>query len=98
MFFISYLLGSGGTLIFDLTIMIQSFFYGSSPPVPSSPLTIRRKGLSRRRYQHVEDGSLISTERQPLISARGTLNERDRSVSAGGSAMSPVRTVASPVS
>lgn len=29
-----YLLGSGGTLLFDLTIMLQSLFYGSSPPIP----------------------------------------------------------------
>lgn len=29
----SYLLGSGGTLVFDLTIMIQSLIYGSAPPL-----------------------------------------------------------------
>jgi hypothetical protein len=29
----SYLLGSGGTLVFDLTIMIQSLIYGSAPPI-----------------------------------------------------------------
>lgn len=28
-----YLLGSGGTLVFDLTIMIQSLIYGSAPPI-----------------------------------------------------------------
>ena len=28
-----YLLGSGGTLVFDLTIMIQSLVYGSAPPI-----------------------------------------------------------------
>lgn len=30
---VRYLLGSGGTLIFDLTIMCQAMYYGSAKPV-----------------------------------------------------------------
>ena len=30
---VRYLLGSGGTLIFDLTIMCQALYYGSAKPV-----------------------------------------------------------------
>ncbi|KAL1406812.1 hypothetical protein Q8F55_006221 [Vanrija albida] len=79
-----YLLGSGGTLLFDLTIMIQSAIYGSAPPVPESPLDqprLRRTYSSRRRPRHadtwsagqhasfyVEDG-LATSERRPLLSA-----------------------------
>lgn len=56
-----YLFGSGGTLIFDLTIMIQSLIYGSAPPLPQ-PLTpldrsSRRRSLpTKRRMRHMEDG------------------------------------------
>ncbi|WOO84374.1 Lysosomal amino acid transporter 1 [Vanrija pseudolonga] len=79
-----YLLGSGGTLLFDLTIMIQSVIYGSAPPVPESPLDHprpRRTYSSRRRPRHAdtwsagqhasfhaEDG-LATSERRPLLSA-----------------------------
>ncbi|WWC89953.1 uncharacterized protein L201_004882 [Kwoniella dendrophila CBS 6074] len=57
-----YLLGSGGTLVFDLTIMIQSIIYGSSPPMPIPQNQIdrssRRRGYftSKRKLKHVEDG------------------------------------------
>ncbi|KAK6903023.1 hypothetical protein I203_108284 [Kwoniella mangroviensis CBS 8507] len=57
-----YLLGSGGTLIFDMTIMIQSVIYGSSPPQPIPPTPMerssRRRGYlaSKRKLKHVEDG------------------------------------------
>ncbi|TXT03855.1 hypothetical protein VHUM_04332 [Vanrija humicola] len=79
-----YLLGSGGTLLFDLTIMIQSLIYGSAPPMPESPLDRprpRRTYSSRRRPRHAdtwsagqvasayaEDG-LATSERRPLLSA-----------------------------
>ncbi|WVR05156.1 hypothetical protein IAU60_002168 [Kwoniella sp. DSM 27419] len=57
-----YLLGSGGTLMFDLTIMIQSLVYGSAPPVhlPPTPLErSRRRGYftQKRKLRHLEDGS-----------------------------------------
>ncbi|WVQ78348.1 hypothetical protein IAT38_000433 [Cryptococcus sp. DSM 104549] len=66
-----YLLGSGGTLVFDLTIMIQSLIYGSAPPVPQPPTPLdrsaRRRILSsRRRVRHLEDGwgsGAVSQER-----------------------------------
>lgn len=71
-FRISYLLGSGGTLIFDLIIMLQSFVYGSAPPIASSILdrgSRRRYDLTRRSVR-LEDGRQfsISSERQPLLS------------------------------
>ncbi|KAK4686335.1 solute carrier family 66 (lysosomal lysine-arginine transporter), member 1, partial [Tremellales sp. Uapishka_1] len=74
-----YLLGSGGTLIFDLTIMIQSLIYGSAPPIPSTPLD--RSSRRRRRLKHYEEGTL-GTERQALLSGsqyRERERERDRS-------------------
>jgi hypothetical protein len=75
-----YLLGSGGTLLFDLTIMFQSILYGSAPPVPLTPGVLQgRKRLFRRRLLHLEDGRTISvsvsSERQPLLS--GSIS-RDR--------------------
>jgi hypothetical protein len=80
-----YLLGSGGTLLFDMTIMIQSYMYGSSPPIDEiSTITTRRK---RRKRPTTEDGLTTShshsamngwkQERQPLLQSR----ERDRSLS-----------------
>nr|XP_019042316.1 hypothetical protein I302_08918 [Kwoniella bestiolae CBS 10118]OCF21246.1 hypothetical protein I302_08918 [Kwoniella bestiolae CBS 10118] len=56
-----YLLGSGGTLIFDLTIMIQSVLYGSAPPLPIPPTPMerssRRRGyFTKRKLKHIEDG------------------------------------------
>ena len=59
---IRYLLGSGGTLLFDVTIMLQAAIYGSRPPVPSTPL--RRTHIFRRprRRPGVEDG-----ESRPLL-------------------------------
>jgi hypothetical protein len=57
-----YLLGSGGTLLFDLTIMLQAWLYGSAPPLPPprTPLDRPRRTLSYgaipRRRRHVEDG------------------------------------------
>ncbi|WRT67217.1 uncharacterized protein IL334_004183 [Kwoniella shivajii] len=61
-----YLLGSGGTLMFDLTIMIQSLIYGSSPPLPVPPTPMERSTrrrergyfASRRKIRHLEDGSI----------------------------------------
>lgn len=77
-------MGSGGTLLFDLTIMIQSMMYGSAPPIDeNSPAVPRRKGFRRRRTagSHLEDGKGLGQghghgqgERQPLLT-------RDRSVS-----------------
>lgn len=72
-----YLLGSGGTLLFDLTIMLQSLIYGSAPPISSPaehlPPTSRRR-LFRRRTQHHEDGTAaLHTERSPLLSSGGQL-------------------------
>lgn len=56
-----YLLGSGGTLLFDLTIMLQSLWYGSAPPVAQTPdrmppSTATRRRLFRRRKEHAESG------------------------------------------
>lgn len=92
---VRYLLGSGGTLMFDLTIIFQSFLYGSQKPIqeeirhhPHYPYTrpSRRlrfpSNLSSRRHPsnttmaHAEEGagrreisdSILSTERQPLLS------------------------------
>ncbi|WVO13933.1 hypothetical protein L204_101558 [Cryptococcus depauperatus] len=75
-----YLLGSGGTLVFDLTIMIQSFVYGSAPPQFPASLdrSSRRKlMIPRKRTLHVEEGwgSLTQSqlldrgERAPLLYA-----------------------------
>ncbi|WWD15988.1 hypothetical protein CI109_100412 [Kwoniella shandongensis] len=74
-----YLLGSGGTLMFDLTIMIQSLIYGSSPPLPivstQSDRGSRRRHLSsRKRLRHLEDGGggfTVSAERTPLLTSTG---------------------------
>lgn len=72
-----YLLGSGGTLMFDLTIMVQSVVYGSAHPVATSPLDARHRrsysyGAIRRRRTHTEDGLVTSSvglpsERRPLL-------------------------------
>ncbi|EIW69410.1 hypothetical protein TREMEDRAFT_73844 [Tremella mesenterica DSM 1558] len=70
-----YLLGSGGTLMFDLTIMCQAVLYGSSRPVS----TTGKRSKMRRKLRYLEDGpgpgplersSVVSagTERQPLLS------------------------------
>lgn len=70
-----YLLGSGGTLIFDLTIMIQSWMYGSSPPVPQRAHLDRPRrafsygALGRRRNRHTEDGYGATSERRPLLAS-----------------------------
>ena len=68
-----YLLGSGGTLMFDLTIMIQSWVYGSAPPIATPLAPPSRRSRLRRRLlgsKHLEEGRnvSISTERQPLLS------------------------------
>jgi hypothetical protein len=69
--------------LFDMTIMIQSYMYGSSPPIDeTSTITTRRK---RRKRPTTEDGLTTShshsggwkQERQPLLQSR----ERDRSLS-----------------
>lgn len=58
----SYLLGSGGTLLFDLTIMLQSWMYGSAPPAPpiypsiERTMSSNRRSLFRRRTRYIEDG------------------------------------------
>lgn len=69
-----YLLGSGGTLLFDLTIMLQAWLYGSSPPLPPGHRPLDgsrvRRALSygaiprRRTTRHAEDGH---GERRPLL-------------------------------
>ena len=69
----SYLLGSGGTLVFDLTIVLQSVVYGAAPPIVATPLgrsSRRHHGLSRRilRYPEEEFDVAVSAERQPLLS------------------------------
>jgi hypothetical protein len=70
-----YLLGSGGTLLFDLTIMIQSAIYGEAPPVPTTPSVGGRRPLFRRRLKHLEEGRgksvSVGSERQPLLSGPG---------------------------
>jgi hypothetical protein len=68
----SYLLGSGGTLVFDLTIMIQSLIYGSAPPIderdqedyiePQQQHHHHRSRSSRRHSKRITD-----EESRPLI-------------------------------
>lgn len=68
-----YLLGSGGTLLFDLTIMLQAWLYGSARPHPPHRLhdgrlrrTMSYGAISRRRTRHAEDGHGTS-ERSRLL-------------------------------
>jgi len=69
-----YLLGSGGTLVFDLTIMIQAAIYGSAPPTAQLDTRHRRSysyGAIKRRRVHTEDGLASHSavgERRPLLS------------------------------
>ncbi|KAG9102743.1 hypothetical protein FRC06_001275 [Ceratobasidium sp. 370] len=53
-----YLLGSGGTFVFDMTIIIQSFVYRGLRPV-----TAATAGQPRRRYTAV----ILATEEDPLL-------------------------------
>lgn len=68
-----YLLGSGGTLLFDLTIMLQAWLYGSAPPLPPprTPLDRVRRTMSYgtipRRRRHAEDGFGVPHERSRLL-------------------------------
>lgn len=88
---VRYLLGSGGTLLFDLTIMIQSWIYGSSPPIDeSSPIIPRRKATRRgiRRSatapgSYLEEGPVSSklSYHQGQGGERQPLLVRDRSLS-----------------
>jgi hypothetical protein len=68
-----YLLGSGGTVMFDLTIMLQSLIYGSAPPIDphphshlhlhSAPISARRRPWRRKKERerlHPEDGVVQS--------------------------------------
>lgn len=61
-----YLLGSGGTLVFDLTIMVQSLVYGKNRPKEPHVRPPRRSrtyaSFGRSRSRHPEDG-----ERRPLL-------------------------------
>lgn len=76
-----YLLGSGGTLVFDLTIMVQSWMYGSRPPVSASEDGVGRPGMrrsrsrpttGRRRTKGVEDAVEAGRgERSPLLGSTG---------------------------
>ncbi|WVQ71738.1 hypothetical protein IAR50_001279 [Cryptococcus sp. DSM 104548] len=76
-----YLLGSGGTLIFDLTIMIQSVIYGSAPPVVQPAVAApvhgewsrRRLASHRKRMRHVEDGygGMSQSQSQSQSAERG---------------------------
>lgn len=63
-----YLLGSGGTLVFDLTIMIQSLIYGSAPPIDErdqddyvdrEPARSRRSRSTRKRSVNEETRPLM---------------------------------------
>lgn len=65
-----YLLGSGGTLVFDLTIMIQSFVYGSAPPIDErdqedyiEPHHHHHRSQSSRRHSK----RIVDEESRPLI-------------------------------
>ncbi|KAG8702763.1 hypothetical protein FRC08_003260 [Ceratobasidium sp. 394] len=53
-----YLLGSGGTFVFDMTIIVQSFIYRGLRPVTSATA-----GQPRRRYTAVIRGA----EEDPLL-------------------------------
>jgi hypothetical protein len=61
-----------------MTIMIQSYMYGSAPPLPDAPVSITRRKNRRKRttteegYIHSNGGGHIHTnggkeERQPLL-------------------------------
>lgn len=58
-----YLLGSGGTLLFDITIVIQSIIYRGRSPV--------RKGGKRRRT------ATIPREEEALLGGEGLLEEEN---------------------
>jgi hypothetical protein len=65
-----YLLGSGGTLVFDLTIMIQSLIYGSAPPIDErdqedyiEPQPHHHRSRSSRRHSK----RITDEESRPLI-------------------------------
>lgn len=66
-----YLLGSGGTLLFDLTIMIQSLIYGSSPPVDESSPIIPRRKATRRGVRRTATGGSYLEEGNGLVSSKG---------------------------
>lgn len=83
--------------MFDLTIMLQSYFYGSDKPVvPFGSKKLRLPG--RRKHKHVEDASVTVArgyngslerhgERSPLLGNQGAQGQqkspltRERSLS-----------------
>lgn len=92
-----YLLGSGGTLLFDTSIVIQFFIYGSAPPLPedapqpwlngSSKRTQHLgRGAERRRYSTLEDLEIDVEAGAPLLFGGEAAGQRPRtrSMSAGG--------------
>lgn len=87
-----YLLGSGGTLVFDLTIMFQSLFYGAVPPVPETTLSHSHSQSLTRSLSHSQHrsrsnvrtgsrshGKVVDEESQPLLLSRGRSTNRNKS-------------------
>ncbi|SRR5258708_16690162 len=81
-----YLLGSGGTLLFDIIIVAQSFIYAGRPPLPPSPTSgfvgpIRpRSRSSSKMVIYAGDieylaSTLSATERDPLLFRTRTRSE-----------------------
>ena len=70
-----YLLGSGGTLLFDITIVTQSFIYAGRPPLPPStssgftgPIRPHSRSSSKMvRYAGDIEYLASTTERDPLL-------------------------------
>ncbi|KAL7423989.1 hypothetical protein Q5752_001574 [Cryptotrichosporon argae] len=88
-----YLLGSGGTLIFDLAIMVQSVIYGSAPPVPPSPMAYDRGPRRRTRPRlRTGDSTLADVERRPLLDGL----ERETSMRGGARGASRPRVKSAP--
>lgn len=92
-----YLLGSGGTLVFDLTIMVQSLVYGGNRPTEPHIRPPRRSrtygSFGRSRSRHVEDG-----ERRPLLSHHHRRSHTDPSYSASPYASQIYSNTVSPTS
>lgn len=72
---VRYLLGSGGTLIFDLTIMCQAMYYGSAKPV-EPPISHHDAHTHTHAHHHHR-----SRSRSTFRTASGTHGTRNASES-----------------
>lgn len=77
---VRYLLGSGGTLMFDVTIVTQSLFYRHRPPLH---LRGRRSSVRARNHMEEEEGLLgagTSGAGDPTTPSRRRLVEGESSL------------------